>query len=190
MVLNKGKFVLALLIPLIISFACGYLFSSKFCSVTINKRVNKISTLNHMLRRLFALRTFYIFEYDQSQEHKIMQDSIRKRLNIANQEISNLIAAYYDKQVNHTINQFLDNKINPEEFTIYLAQLNPTWAQTKDTIKQNLIDTLKNTSTIHEALSNNNWDKSLNLFENNFRLAMELSDVIDHGITEQFPHKF
>src|SRR5258708_5677648 len=121
MVLSKGKLIFWLLTIFTIGIACGYLFSSKFCSVTIGKRVEKISTLNQKLRKLFTLRAFYNFENAQSQAlNTPNKNTNQAHLAKVNQEISNLVAAYYDKQAGNKINQWLDGQSNLEEFSTLL----------------------------------------------------------------------
>ena len=191
MVLSRSKLLFWLLTILAIGLACGYLFSSKFCSISIGKRVEKISTLNQKLRNLFALRTFYNFESAQSKELKIKnEESTRAHLLKINEEISNLVAAYYDKQSGQKIVQGLEQHISSEEFATVLAQLNSTWAFCVTDIKNNLVSSQDTLAQIQEALSNNNWERAFNLFEKNLALAMEFADELDKGINHQFPHKF
>jgi hypothetical protein len=191
MVIGKLKFIFWILIVLTIGFACGYLFSSKFCRVTIGRRVEKISTLNQSLRKLFALRAFYNFENLQAQAlNTLNQEAIVANISRINREISKLVAAYYDRQAGNKINAWLDGQSNLEEFTTLLSQLNPTWASSIDGIKENLTS-LKNLSTrIEEALSNQNWKLAFDLFEKKLNLELEFADELDRGITQQFRHKF
>lgn len=191
MIIGKLKFILWAVIIATIGFACGYLFSSKFCSVTIGKRVEKISTLNQSLRKLFALRAFYNFENLQAQAFETQnQEIISAHLTQINQEISKLIAAYYDRQAGNKIHQWLDGQSNLEEFTTLLSQLNPTWASSIGTIKENLSSSHDLATKIQDVLSNNNWKLAFDLFEKNLALELEFADEIDQGITQQFPHKF
>ena len=191
MVIGKGKFIFWLLAILTIGLACGYLFSSKFCSVTIGRRVEKISTLNQKLRNLFALRTFYNFEYAQSKSLKTPNQEITQaNLDTINGQIGNLISAYYDKQAGNKLDALLNEQSGSEEFSSFLAQLNPAWASSSNYIKENLASSQSNSAKIQEALLNKNWNQVYNLFEKNLSLAMEFADEIDKGITEQFPHKF
>jgi hypothetical protein len=191
MEIGKGKFIFWLLTTLAIGLACGYLFSSKFCRVTIGRRVEKISTLNQSLRNLFALRAFYNFEYLQAQVFKTPnQETISTRLNKVNEEISNLVGAYYDRKAVNKLHTLLNEQSRIEEFSTLLAQLNPTWALSIEHIKENLATSEVLSAKIQEALSNKNWEQALNLFEKNVSIAMEFADELDRGITQQFPHKF
>ncbi len=188
MVISKSTFIFWLLAILAIGIACGYLFSSKFCSVTIGKRVEKISTLNQSLRKLFALRAFYRFGYDHAQSAD--QENISARVATINDEISTLIAAYYDKQAGATINEWLNGKISLEKFTSVLSQLNPAWATSISTIKDTLAKSQEMRTKTQEALSHNDWQRAFDLFEQNLNRELEFADELDKGIMQQFPHKF
>jgi hypothetical protein len=193
MVIGKVKFIFWILTILAIGFACGYLFSSKFCRVSINKRVQEISTLNQSLRKLFALRAFYNFENLQAQVFKIPnQETINAQMAMirTNQEISNLIAKYYDRQAEHKINQWLDGKSSINEFTTLLSQLNPIWASSIAKINENLTSSQNVSTSIKEALSRKYWARAFELFEKSLDLELEFADELDRGITQQFPHKF
>lgn len=191
MVLSRSSLFFWLLASLTIGLACGYLFSSKFCSITIGKRVEKISTLNQSLRKLFSLRTFYNFENSQMQDaSNYNQDFIKTHLAQANQQIGALIGAYYDTQATRKISKFLEEESNPEQFATFLSELNPVWSSSIETIKENLTTSSELSTKIQESLTSKNSENALNLFEKKLDIELAFADELDKGIAQQFPHKF
>lgn len=190
MIPSKSNLILWLLVAVTLGLAGGYLFSSKFCSFSIGKRVEKISTLNQTLRKLFALRTFYQFESLRAQSTTSDIQTIQERLSDINDQMSRFIGAYYDTRATNRLKELLDNPTDTQELATLLAQLNPAWASSISSIQENLAVSQENLAKIDGALANKNQALALNLFEKELNVAMDLADEIDKGITQQFPGKF
>ena len=97
MISNKVLWLWSL-IAVGLGFAGGYLFSSKFCKVTIVKRVGQEIALNQNLRKLLAQHAFWIHEDIRSTFFKTPdQPAIEKQLIKTQEELANTLGAYYDK---------------------------------------------------------------------------------------------
>lgn len=199
MILSKKTVALWLLITLSLGLIGGYIFSSKFCSMSIAKRVEKISSLNQNMRRLFALRTFYNFLLMNS-HNSAQKDALKEEIMRINKQISIAIGDYYDVTAQQNINNLLNAQLDarsPEQradcdnkIAALLAELNPLWAASNNFIRANFTQSDQNSTDIKEALKNNDTQNAVALFESMFNDSLELSDEITRGITGKFSNKF
>ncbi len=191
MILSKNRVLFGFLTALALGFACGYLFSSRFCSISIGRRVEKISSLNQTLRNLFTLRTFYNAELVAAKNWNNSDAQIaQNRLTNVNEQISNIIAQYYDRRAATQLLQGFEGEIDSQQFATLLAQLNPTWATSTQSIQENLNSEKELNAKLQNAFANKNRQQVFDLFEKDLTRAMEFADELDRGITQQFPHKF
>lgn len=195
-----------------IGLALGYLFSSKFCKVTIRGRVEKEIALNQALRGLFAKNIFLITStinavYFNTPIHKTLIEAL-----IGNQnEIIKVLRAYYGDRQTTKINKLLhENALlipdlvnakdlekvqepqskwekNIQEIAKLFVQLNSNVDALNSSNLQKQISLLRQTI---EALQAHNWDEAMVIFEALFDQAMQFANELDKSITEQFPQKF
>ena len=196
-----------------LGFACGYLFSSKFCSVSIGKRVEKISTLNQTLRRLLCNNVIWTHEYLKSTFFFIAdKNAAAEKLSKNNQEIGAIIKAYYGASAGQKVAEILDKQKPVFDKAMaavkfhddakndlakiasslgeYLKELNPDWGSASDFADSMIRKTGSAFIQIMQEWHNKNWEQSLTLFENNLDLSRASADELDRAITQQFPHKF
>jgi len=198
-----------------LGFCGGYLFSSKFCKVSIVKRVNHEIALNQNLRKLLAQHAFWIHQDISSTFFKTPdQPAIEKQL-IKNQEgLANFLGTYYSKsaatefaallnQNTLLINQLAaqeepakENDLknewrkNSEKIATLLSELNPEWARASDMLKLVLNELLSLIIKETEALQKDNWPRALEIFDQYFEYSLQIADELDRGITQQFSNKF
>jgi len=199
MIISKKTMALWLSTALSFGLIGGYIFSSKFCSVSIARRVEKISSLNQNMRRLFSLRNFYNFIL-LSQQNNMQKDVIKEQIMRINHEISMLVGNFYDAPAQQRINNLLTAQLDaqsPEQrmdcdnqIAAFLAELNPSWATSKNFMRTNLTQTDQNISEIKESLRNKDTQKVFTLFERVLDDSLEFSDEISRGITAKLPNKF
>lgn len=212
--ISKNKMIAYLLIASLLGITAGYLFSAKFCTVSISNRVENKLNLNQITRALFAKQVLLTFEYLRSLIFNISDTSISKELKTNKEAIVHLINSYYGKIPAEKLNILLDqknsllcsliankdpvleNKINTQwnrntkELQEWFMQLNTT--QPSDSMLTTSTVDLQNTLLLQakKALQEKNWDLVWQLFEKQFENAMQLADEINHGIIKQFPGKF
>ena len=210
---HYAKIFFSSLIALALGFACGYLFSSKFCSISIGKRVEKISTLNHTLRKLLCNNVIWTHEYLKSTFFFIAdKDAAEEKLSKNNQEIGAIIKAYYGTTAGQKVSEILDKQkpiLNKAMAAVkfhddakndlakiasslaeYLQELNPNWSNAPDFADSMITKTGSAFIQSMQEWHNKNWGQSLALFENNLDLSRASADELDRAITQQFPHKF
>lgn len=213
MVLSREKLALWLLTVLIIGLALGYLFSSKFCKVSINKRVDKITELNQELRRLLVHHTVWTYHYLESR-HLGYQDQQAAAEQLAKNEteIASLFATYYGQSTKPELVTLLQTqKNNLDEALVQITSGGPYTVNLKKA-EQNLANYLQqlkvlpadaqefaqlfisalgtNFIEIIKAWKSKNWQKAFTLYETNLEISRESADLLDRLITEEFPYKF
>ncbi len=213
MVLSREKLALWLLTILIIGLALGYLFSSKFCRVSIHKRVDQITSLNQELRRLFVHRTVWTYHYLESRflNHEDQQ-AAADQLERTDSQLAQLFARYYGQS---SMDPFLailqEQKNNLDESFSQLKAENNMTANFKNTeqalasflwqhkvlpgdaqeLAQMMISTTgSNFIEIIKAWVSKNWQRAFTLYEENLEISRESADLLDRLITEEFPYKF
>lgn len=213
MVLSREKLILWLLTILIIGLASGYLFSSKFCRVSINKRVDKIAALNQELRKLLVHHTVWTYHYLQSRYLNYEdQEATAQKLSQNNEAIGLVFATYYGQSIQQKIVEMLnaqkknldkaleqlesgititvDFKNTARDLSDYLEQLKilPSDAQE---FSQMFISTMGiHFIEIIKAWQSKNWQKAFAEYENNLEISRESADDLDRIITNEFPYKF
>lgn len=210
----RDKIIFSCLIACGLGAAGGYLFSSKFCKVTIVKRVAKEVALNQTLRQLFAEHAFWIHNQIRATFFNSPdQQAIEQRLLKNQTEIANIFKAYYGQSSADEINKLISEntkliseivvttkedkpltditktwKKNSEGIATLLSQLNSSWQSSL--IKAGLDEQLSLISQEVEALKKNNWPRAIEIFDKHLDFALQLADELDKGITTQFPEKF
>jgi len=210
----RDKIIFSCLIACGLGAAGGYLFSSKFCKVTIVKRVAKEVALNQTLRQLFAEQAFWIHNHIRATFFNSPDEqAIAKRILKNQEEIANIFKAYYGQSSADEIKKLISEntklisqiilstkenkpltdisnewKKNSDAISLLLSQLNPAWKQ--NIIKAGLDGQLSLITQEIEALQKNNWPRAIEIFDKHLDFALQLADEIDNGITRQFPNKF
>lgn len=212
----RDKIIFSCLVACGLGAAGGYLFSSKFCKVTIVKRVAKEVVLNQTLRQLLAEHAFLIHNVVRSVFFNTPdQQAVSNRLLKNQEDLNAVFATYYGQSSAQQLNQLVAQntklieeiakatqenkqlheltnawKKNSDAIATLLAQINPEWAIAHDTLKAGLDHQLSLITQEVDALQKNNWQRSIEIFKKHFDFAMQLADEIDKGITMQFPQKF
>jgi len=213
MIVSREKLALWLITILVIGLALGYLFSSRFCRVSINKRVVKITRLNQELRRLLVHHTVWTYHYLQSRYLSYEdQEAAAEQLAKNDDEFGALFASYYGQstypelivllqtQKNNLDQAFeeltsgnphtVDFKKTERELSNYLQQLKVLPIDALE-FSQIFISTMStNFIEIIKAWNSKNWQKAFALYENNLEISRESADLLDRLIAEEFPYKF
>lgn len=212
--ISRNKFIFWALIALLSGFSGGYLFSTKFCTVSINTRVEKKLALNQTLRDVLAKHLFFTHHYIKSLYFDLPdKEALIHQLENNRHELTSIIDAYYSKTSSQTLDSLLAqkdsllclliatnepeqlNKVveqfqkNSNKISLFFAQSNPESAQNIIMI-ENLLNTSDWIVQTKKAFTDKNWTRVQILFENQFENTMQLADEINRGIIKQFPEKF
>lgn len=209
---HSHKLVLFSLIAAGLGIAGGYLFSSKFCKVTINKRVDKEIALNQALRTLFIQNT--IFNHNAARAklfHTPDQKELQNLVMQNQEEINTLLAAYYGNNSMAPIHELLTQR--NDLIQTLLSDKNSSLTQWRDALKQNtqaiadafaLINpdvsdlSLKPYLTQQEALvqedalglQHGNYQASNVALLKQLDIAGSVADELNLAITKQFRARF
>jgi ferric iron reductase protein FhuF len=213
MVLSREKLVLWLLTVLIIGLALGYLFSSKFCKVSINKRVDKITELNQELRRLLVHHTVWTYHSLESDflEYEDQQ-AAAEQLAKNDTELASLFASYYGQSTKPELITLLQTQKNnldaaraqivsgqsntvsfkqtEQDLAYYLQQLKVLPVDAQEFARLFISDLGTNFIEIIKAWKSKNWQRAFSLYETNLEISRESADLLDRLISEEFPYKF
>lgn len=213
MIINKLKLFFWLVTAITIGFSLGYLFSSKFCSINIDKRVAKLSTLNQTLQTLFIKQAVVTHGFLRSQFFgNADANAIDKMLIQNHQEIGSILNRYYGATAGNTIigalneqkklleaaqsihadHQDIKNRMNEEtkKLSEYLTTLNPEWSCAGEFAHNVLSAMGANYLEIIKLQHEKKWQQCLVVFEKNLAIALQSADELDRTITQQFKHKF
>ena len=210
----RNTLLLSSAIALALGCSTGYLFSSRFCKITIINRSQKQLALNQALRKLLCEHTFWIRNYLHAAFFNSPdQQAIETRLEKNQEDLVTLLAAYYGSVAQSKLSMYLKENIilitravalaknnkplteinnqwrkNAEHIATYIAGLNPSWSSSF--IKTKLTDQFLLIMQEIEAMQGNNWKKALEIFDKNLDYTLQFADELDKGILEQFPNKF
>lgn len=213
MVLSREKLTLWLLTILIIGLALGYLFSSKFCRVSIHKRVDRITELNQELRRLFVHRTVWTYHYLESRYLNLEdRNAAATQLEQADTQLAQLFGDCYGQSTIAPLLEILqEQKSNLDEFfsqlqgggtpTVdfkkteqrlesFLWQLKVLPIDGQELAHLMISTTGTNFLEIIKAWIAKNWQRAFTLYEENLEISRESADLLDRLIKEEFPYKF
>ncbi len=195
-----------------LGFAAGYLFSSKFCKVTISKRVDKEIALNQALRTAFSQNA--IFNHNAARAKLFNTPDQKDLQNLVTQnqeEINTLLAAYYGTNSVAPIYELFTQRNNLIQ--TLLSDKNTSLTQSRDALKQNtqaisdafaLMNpdvsglSLKSYLTqqnvlVQEdalALQHGNYHASNLALRKQLDLAGSIADELNLAITQQFNARF
>lgn len=212
----NNKFILWVLVALGLGSAGGYLYSSRFCNISINRRAEKKIALNQTLRELLAQHAFWIHNYIRATFFNSSdQQAVANRLIKNEEEIAHVLAAYYGKDTGAEFSSLLEQNTkligslvnannnpaqmnelknrwnkNAEALATLLAKLNPEWAFSFDILKAGMQEQLALIMQEIEALQKNNWPRAIEIFDKHLNFALQIADELDKGIIKQFPNKF
>ena len=213
---NNNKLILWILVALGLGAAGGYLYSSRFCNRSIQRRTEKKIALNQTLRELLAQHAFWVHNYIRATFFNSSdQQAVANRLIKNEEEIANVLSVYYGKDAGTEFSALLEQNTkligslvnannnpaqmnelknswnkNAEALAILLAKLNPEWAFSFDNLKAGMQEQLALIMQEIEALQKNNWPRAIEIFDKHLNFALQIADELDKGITKQFPNKF
>jgi hypothetical protein len=208
--ISKKKFWLSALVIAILGFAGGYLYSTKFCRVSIDSRVERSLGLNQDLRKLFSLYVFNLYNMIQAAHFKqpnvaTFESQVRSNYD----QISALMGNYYGSFAKRELVAIFNERAdilhqmveaggarkfsdewtkNSQRLTTLLAQLNPKW----DSFIVRLIfsSEISSVSSIMQAFASRKWDYSYSLFSSYLNYALQIADELDSGILQQKRNQF
>ncbi len=211
---GQSKLILWAACATLLGLCSGYLFSSRFCTVSINRRVQKELALNQTMRELMAYDAALANLYIHTTLFNLPDaTAVENQLHENHKKIAHIFSIYYDTQAAQQIEATLkeqtqlinalaqglreganldalkkQGKINNEALAKILAQLNPEWQENQ---LGSLLDHYAY-ALMQELimLQQKNWPQALGNNNDAFDAAMQLADELDQGITNQFPHKF
>lgn len=213
--INRDKLIAGSIVFLVIGGACGYLFSAKFCRITVVQRAEKTIALNQLLRKTLSEHSFWIRNYlHASFFNSPDKQAIETRLEKNVKDLVTIFSTYYNhgrqdalllqlkenilliskaaqlaknrRPLTEVINQW---KKNAERIASLISSLNNAeWPFSF--IKTKLTDQILLIAQELEAMQENNWKKALDLFDINLEYILQFADIIDKGIRAEFPQKF
>lgn len=174
---HTNKLILFCLIAAGLGFAAGYLFSSKFCTVTIAQRVDKKLALNQALRNALMQNTIFNHFYARaklfnSPDQKDLQNLVTK----SQDEITTLLAAYYGKQAVGPLHDLLVQRNTLIQNLI--ADKTASLTQLRADLKQNSAEIVRAFSLINPDVQRLSLGTYLNQQEN---LAQDIGLALQHG---------
>lgn len=209
---HRNKIILFSLIAAGLGFAGGYLFSSKFCTVSIAQRVDKKIALNQALRTAFMQNTiFNHFAARAKLFNTPDQQDLQNLVSHSQDEITTLLAAYYGKQAiaplhelliqrNSLIQNFIadktgsftqsrtDLKQNGTDIAHALSILNPDVSGLSFNSYLNQQDVLTQENAL--TLQRGNYHASNNALLKQIDMAGQIADELNSAITQQFRARF
>ena len=216
-VLSSRKTLLSFWIPIVFLLGCasGYLFNSKFCSVTVSDRVNSGMNVYFTFRKLWAEHVIWTHRYLESDLNDNPKTSLVAQRLIRNQEdLGAAIGTYYGKATGDLVATLVKEHMfiamdmltarrlknephieeleikqykNADDIATALSELNPTWHF--DTIKKLMYEHLDFTGKEVMAILQNDMQTTIQLFDQEFDAILELGVQMAQGIIKQFPAK-
>lgn len=160
-----------------LGFAGGYLFSSKFCTVTIAQRVDKKIALNQALRTAFMQNTiFNQFAARAKLFNTPDQQDLQNLVSQSQEEITTLLAAYYGKQAIEPLHELLMQRNNLLQNLV--ADKTGSLTQLRADLKQNGTDIARALSILNPDVSGLSFGSYLNQQE---ALAQENALALQRG---------
>lgn len=213
----RDKLIVWTFIGLIAGFASGYLYSTRFCKVSITNRVQTELGLNQTLRELYAKNIFLKQEYVHVlQNNKSSSTPFKAKINQNIDGIITVLKQYYSANFTQKFHDLLQDETilleslsasvqsNSQEFSKYKelyntniqeqAMLLTTLSQSSQSTPQNLPSFLQQYAMLTVSniilVHEQNWKSFIENFNKIFKIAMELADFFDKNITDQFSNKF
>jgi hypothetical protein len=189
--------------------AGGYLYSSRFCKVSLGSRVEKSMALNQILRKTFTHHEFLTSALIKSLIFNTPdQDAITNQLQQNDDELISILSAYFDKKFTSSFHEILQQSYSlikqavssqnnqlPSELNKLITDLsqtistiNSSWSS--DQITKFLTNYSNNLAQEIQALKNKNWVQAQKLFIYRLNDALQIADLFDQTIMQQFPEKF
>ena len=208
--ISKKKFWLSALVIAVLGFAGGYLYSTKFCRVSIDSRVERSLSLNQDLRKLFSLYVFNIYNAAQAAYFKQPNVStFESQIKSNYDQISALMGSYYGSFAKRELAAIFNERAdilhqaiesgdprkfsgdwekNSQKLTTLLAQLNPKWDSF--IVRQIFAGEISQISSIMQALESQRWDYAFSIFSSYLGYALQIADELDRGIFQQKRNQF
>ena len=216
-VLSSRKTLSTFWLPIIFLLGCagGYLFSTKFCTVSLSTRINSGMKVYFIFRKLWAEHVIWTHRYLESALTDNPKTSLIAQRLMRNQEdLGTAIGTFYGKAIgdlitnllkehmfiamdmitaqrlkNHSQIKELDIKRykNADDIARALSELNPEWKF--DTLKKFIYEHLDFTGKEVMAILQNDMQTTIQLFDEEFDAILELAVQMADGIIKQFPAK-
>jgi len=196
--------------------AGGYLFNSRFCSSTINKRVGSELGLYLTMRELWTDHVVWTRNYiiDAIGESPSTQ-KVAARLLKNQEDIGHALAQFYGNATGQAVTDLLKEHIliavdlitaakldntdeykqldkkwhdNADQIAKALSDLNPNWPY--DVVQKMLYEHLALTTDEVVAQLKKDDAKDIAAFDKVIKEIWNMADVLTKGILQQFPAKF
>jgi len=207
----RDKIIFSCLIACGLGAAGGYIFSSKFCKVTIVNRVGKEIVLNQSLRKIFAEHAFWIHNSIQAAfcNNPAAKQIYLEKLQASGSQLTQILHSYYGTLATGLISQLKENDSLLVQL-ISMAEQKQPFSQITDQLRANFnaiatsFNDLNTSSSTKISMAdipffitqeviasqNNNISDALNFFGQYLHAFEKVADQINQAIVEQFGHKF
>jgi chorismate mutase len=204
----QNKFLFPLLITLGLGFASGYIFSSRFCNVSIGSRVETGVALNQTLRKFFSQEAFWMYTYLKSLILDKPENQDIQSLMKSQQEITNLMGTYFGNTINRDLGILLNQRNElikklaqakqaqtstieiQADWAINSAQISNLIEEQNPNFKRALKEQYLIIDQIIDALIAKDWHIANQSALNHMDTSLEIADMIDNNIRTQFANKF
>jgi hypothetical protein len=207
---KKELFLVWLPCTLVIGFALGYLYSAKFCRISIVDRVANTQNINQQIQQEWASQAYFARQAIIALTNKTADAEALSSLWITQQgTVFNVLTTYLSSHavaslqeiLSKNSKQIIDTIKSTDESTqltkdafkalsdalaTQLARLNPIWANNFTSFETAIEKHYELIAAQVNARHLKNWqadaDASVEFFSN----AQEIANEIDNGITRQF----